>query len=139
MRSDCGFRHAASAPSAASSIGVARSDEEVAQDIAQVFLVLDDEDAFGHVDALLACGADRQLHLERRAFAHRRFHPDATAMHLYDLLGDGKAEPGPAFGLGVGAVDLVELLEDARLLVGRDTWPGIGHADSKVAVARTSR
>ena len=37
-------------------------------------------------------------------------------MHLDDLLGDGKTKAGSAFGLGIGVVDLVELLEYALLL-----------------------
>jgi hypothetical protein len=40
-------------------------------------------------------------------------------MHLHDLLGDGKAEARAAFCLGVGAVDLVKLIEDPILLVER--------------------
>ena len=39
-------------------------------------------------------------------------------MHLDDLLGDGEPEARTALGLGVGAVDLMELLEDPILLVG---------------------
>ena len=38
--------------------------------------------------------------------------PDAAAVHLDDLLSDGKAKASPALGLGVGVVDLMELLED---------------------------
>jgi hypothetical protein len=37
-------------------------------------------------------------------------------VHLYDLLGDGEAEARTALGFGVGAVDLVELVEDAGLV-----------------------
>ena len=89
-----------------------------------------------HATAFRGFGADRKLHLEGRALARRRLHPDAAAVHLHDLLGDGKPEAGAALGLGVGAVDLVELLEDARLLLGRDAGPGVGHADGEVAVAQ---
>jgi hypothetical protein len=38
-------------------------------------------------------------------------------MHLDDLLGDGKAQPRAALGLGNRVVDLVELLEDLLLLL----------------------
>ena len=52
--------------------------------------------------------------------------PDATAVHLDDLLGDGEAEPGSALGLGVGVVHLVELVEHAGQLVLRDARAGVG-------------
>src|SRR5262245_59566926 len=58
-----------------------------------------------------------KLHLKRRSFAWRRHHPDAAAMHLDNLLGDGEAESRAAFGLGHRAVDLMELLKDPILLV----------------------
>ena len=71
------------------------------------------------------------------------FDPDAAAMHLDDLLGDGEPEPGAALGLGVGAVDLMELLEDARLLFGGMPGPVSVTLTAKwpfaaLAVTRTS-
>src|SRR5262249_5960311 len=80
-------------------------------------------------------GSDRQLHVKRRTFAERRYDPDAAAVHLHNLLGNGEPQPGAALGLGVGAVDLVELLEDARLVLLRNTGPGVGHTEGEVAVA----
>ena len=62
------------------------------------------------------------------------FDPDAATVHLDDLLGDGEAEAGPALGLGVGVVDLVELLEDALQLLGRYPRTRVGHGNSEVAV-----
>jgi len=44
------------------------------------------------MDRLSELGARGERHVKRRAFARRRHHPDAAAMHLHDLLGDG--EPG---------------------------------------------
>jgi hypothetical protein len=35
-------------------------------------------------------GARRNLHLERRALPYDRLHPDAAAVHLHDLFGDGE-------------------------------------------------
>ena len=48
---------------------------------------------------------------------------------------DGEPQPGAAFGLGVRAVDLVELLEDARLVLLRNAGLGVGHTEGEVAVA----
>src|SRR5215831_4680143 len=94
-------------------------------------------------DSILYCdgnlaglGARGKLHTERRALAYRRFDPDAPAVHLNDLLGDGEAEAGASLGLGKGAVDLVELLKDPRPLVLGNTWPRIGHCDAEVTVDR---
>ena len=79
-------------------------------------------------------GADRQLEPERRALCPTLgFHPDAPAVHLDDALGDGEAEAGAALLLGIGAVDLLELLEDARLLAPRDARAGIGDRDHEAA------
>src|SRR5262249_30055270 len=52
-----------------------------------------------------------------------RLDPDAAAVHLHNLLGDGETKPGAALGLGVGAVDLVELLENAGLVLLRNAGP----------------
>src|SRR5262249_32984699 len=84
---------------------------------------------------LAVFGVDRQLHLKRRTFAERRLHPNAAAMHFDNLLGDGEAKPRTAFRLGVRAVDLVELLEDARLVLLRDAGPGVGHTQGEMAIA----
>ena len=81
-------------------------------------------------------GEDRQLHLKRRTFAEHRLDPDAAAVHLHNLLGNGEPQPGAALGLAVGAVDLVELLEDARLVLLRNAGPGVGHTEGEMAVAR---
>src|SRR5215510_13072843 len=86
--------------------------------------------------ALTELSAGRQLHLEGRALAERRLHPNAAAMHLHDLLGDGEAEARAALGLGKGTVDLVELLEDPSLLVRRYAGSGVCDGDGEVAIAR---
>src|SRR6478752_6216325 len=79
------------------------------------------------------------MHAEGSSLAERRFDPDAAAMHLDDLLGDRKPEAGPALGLGVGAVDLVELVEHARVLVCRYAGARVGDGDGKVAAHGTGR
>src|SRR5262245_27433248 len=86
--------------------------------------------------SLSELGARGKLHLEGRALAQRRLHPDATTMHLDNLLGDGKPETGATLRLGQGAVDLMELLEDARPLVLGNAGPRIGDADVEVTVDR---
>src|SRR5262245_36742480 len=55
-------------------------------------------------------------------------------MHFHDLLGDGKAEAGTALSLGVGAVDLVKLLKDARSVLLRNPGTGICHSHGEVAI-----
>src|SRR5262249_54561042 len=79
-------------------------------------------------------GARGQFHLERRSFAQRRHHPDAAAVHLDDLLGDGEPEACAALGLGKRAVDLMEFIEDPTLLVERYAGPGVRHRDCEVAI-----
>src|SRR5262245_66057841 len=85
---------------------------------------------------LLEFGARGELHLKRRSFAWRRHHPDASAVHLHDLLGDGETEPRAALGLGQRAVDLVELLEDPSLLIKGYAGPGVRHRNGEMAVPR---
>ena len=52
-------------------------------------------------------------------------------MQLDNALGDGEAEPGAALLLGVGAVDLMELMENPRLLRVRNTRPRIDNGHPK--------
>src|SRR5262249_239820 len=81
-------------------------------------------------------GARGEFHLEGRAIPERRFDPNAAAVHLDDLPGACEPQTGPALGLGVGTVDLVEPLKDAGLVLFGNAWPSIGHADVEVAVDR---
>src|SRR5579883_1224895 len=77
---------------------------------------------------MAGCGAgDGQR--EREAGAALRFvpHPDLTTLRLHDVAGDG--EPKSRAAALPRGVDLVEALEDAALLPGRDSRPGIGNAD----------
>src|SRR5690242_18374424 len=82
--------------------------------------------------ALPKFGARGELHLERRSFARRRHHPDAPAVHLDDLFGDGEPEPRAALGLGKRAVDLVELIKDPILLIKGYARPGVRHRDGEM-------
>jgi hypothetical protein len=65
--------------------------------------------------------------VERRASPEFRLYPDAATMHFDDLLGNCQSKPRAPFCLGVGAVYLLELLEDASLL--SDSNPGSRVAD----------
>src|SRR5262245_45842275 len=85
---------------------------------------------------LAELSTSRQLHLEGRTLTQGRLDPDAPTVHLHDLLGDGESEAGAALGLGKGAVDLMELLEDARPLALGNAGPRIGHADVEVTIDR---
>src|SRR5262245_47772822 len=72
--------------------------------------------------------------MEGRPVAERRLDPDAAAVHLHNVLGDREPQPSATLGLGKGAVDLVELLEDARLVFLRYPRTSVGNADSKVII-----
>jgi hypothetical protein len=63
-----------------------------------------------------------------------RFNPDATTVHLDNLLGDCEPETGPALGVGVGVIDLVELLEDALQFFLRYPWTRVSHGNCEVTV-----
>jgi hypothetical protein len=56
-------------------------------------------------------------------------------VHLDDLLRNGETEPGPALGLGVRAVYLVELLKYAGLVLFGNARPCVCDGDGEVAVA----
>jgi hypothetical protein len=45
------------------------------------------------------------------------------------LLGNGEPEARAALSLAVGAIGLMELLNDARALLLRNAWASIRHAD----------
>ena len=55
-------------------------------------------------------------------------------MQLDDAPGDRKAQARAALLARARAVDLLELLEDALLVLGRDADAGVGHRDQEAAV-----
>src|SRR5262245_19125396 len=55
-------------------------------------------------------------------------------MHLHNLPRDREAKPGTALRLGAGAVDLVKLLEDARLVLLRNAGTRVGYSNFEVPV-----
>src|SRR5262245_32297588 len=69
-----------------------------------------------------------QLHAERRTLTQRRLDPNAPAVHLDDLSGNGETEPRATLGARVRAVDLAELLEDVLAFLQRNAGPGIADA-----------
>ena len=88
------------------------------------------------LSGLAELGPRGEFHLERRSFARRRHHPDAAAVHLHDLLGDGEAEARAAFSLGKRAVDLMELIEDPILLVEWYSRASVRYRDGEMAIPR---
>ena len=60
-------------------------------------------------------------------------------MHLDDALRNREAQTGAALLPGAAVVDLLELLEDARLVLGRDAGAGIAYSDLETAVDRVAR
>jgi len=73
--------------------------------------------------ALSGLGANGPLHLNGRALAQGRLDPEVTAVHLNNLLGDSEAKACSAFDLRVRAIDLMELLEVAGLMLFRKPGP----------------
>ena len=85
---------------------------------------------------------------QRRAFSRLRFQRqaegkggalpltavqrDGAVVISHGVLDDGQAQSGTAGGLGVALVHAVEALEDAALVLRRDTDTGIGHRDHGV-------
>src|SRR5262245_3264391 len=95
-----------------------------------------DTDALASCHGLAVFGEDGQLHLKRRSFAEGRLDPNASTVHLHDLLGDGETQPGAAFGLGIRAIHLMELLEDTGLFLLRDPRSRVRHGDGEVPIHR---
>ena len=60
-------------------------------------------------------------------------------MHLHDLLGDGEAQTGAAFGLSKGDIGLMELFEDTRLLGEWNARTGVCYEKVEVPVYRFRR
>ena len=69
----------------------------------------------------------RQGEDERRADTDPALGPDAAAVGLDDLFGDGQAQPRPAAGPGPRFVGPVEALEDVGQTLRGDAFAGVGH------------
>jgi hypothetical protein len=62
------------------------------------------------------------------------FNPDPSAVELHELLGQRQPEPRALLLAGVLPPDLAELLEDRRLVLGRDPDPRVANGDRDEAV-----
>src|SRR5262249_39299439 len=66
---------------------------------------------------------------ERGPFADLAFNPDPPPVQLHELLGQRQAQACALLLTGVVPADLAELLEDRRLILGRDPDPRIADGD----------
>ena len=55
-------------------------------------------------------------------------------MHFHDLLCNGETKTGATLGLGVGVIDLVELVEDAGLVFFGDAGARVTYAHVEMTV-----
>jgi hypothetical protein len=79
---------------------------------------------------------NRQREGERGSLAHLALDPDPSTMQLHELLGQGQAEPRALLLAGVLTPHLAELLEDRRLILGRDPDSGVADGDGDHAIGR---
>lgn len=79
-----------------------------------------------HDNNALATGGDcgAQLRAERRTPTQCLHDPDAPALHLGDLSGNGETGPLTSLGARVPAVSLAEFLEDPLALFSWDAGAG---------------
>ena len=91
--------------------------EHVAEELDVLLVVLGDEDAFGHHQL----GSRGKREREHAPLAELALDPDAAAVELDQPL-RAQAKVG-ALELFCPEVGLLEILEDPRLVVGRDPWP----------------
>src|SRR5262249_1757482 len=73
---------------------------------------------------------------ERGPLADVALDPDPPALQLDELLGQGQAEPRPLLLPGVVPADLAELLEDGRLVPGRDPDARVADGNRDDALGR---
>src|SRR5262249_25799896 len=66
---------------------------------------------------------------ERRPLAYLALDPDPPPVQLDELLGQRQPEPRALLLPGVVPADLAELLEDGRLVLGRDADPRVADGD----------
>ena len=81
-------------------------------------------------------GRQRHDGAEGRALAWRALDLDAAAHPLDDALGDGEAQAGAAELARGAAIGLLEFVEDARLLSGRNADAGVANLEDDLACIR---
>ena len=77
----------------------------------------------------------RQREIKRGAEADGAVDPDASAMTLDEVAGNGKAEPAPR-AAGACLIDLVEALKNALLMLGRNARPRIADTEEQPITTR---
>src|SRR5262249_14906950 len=73
---------------------------------------------------------ERKVDVERATASDLALDPDPSAHELGELSSDGKAEAGASVLAGAGPVDLLETLEDQRLLVRRNSDAGVDDSET---------
>src|SRR5262245_21783240 len=73
---------------------------------------------------------------ERGSLAHVALDPDPPPVQLHELFGQRQPEPRALLLAHVVPADLAELLEDGRLVLGRDPDPRVAGGDRDAVVGR---
>src|SRR6266511_2266527 len=76
---------------------------------------------------------DRKGERERASLPDLAFDPETAAVQLDEPLRQGEAEPGALLGVHADLA-LLELLEDARLILERDPGSRVADRDARLAV-----
>ena len=76
----------------------------------------------------------RERDVENLASIPRGLGPDPAAQHLDQVFGDGKAQPEPAGFPRASAIHLVEALENAAPVLGRDAGAPVPDAEDDLLV-----
>src|SRR2546421_3455100 len=72
---------------------------------------------------------DRENQREGGALSRRRLHVDAPVVQLDEVARQREAQAGAATARAASLLGLVELVEDALQLLGRDADAPVGHVD----------
>src|SRR5262245_27564781 len=86
-----------------------------------------------------AVGREGQGEGERGTVAHLAFNPDPPPVELHELLGQRQSEPRALLLPRVVPADLTELLEDRRLIFGRDPNARVADGDGDGVLRRGGR
>src|SRR6516165_6857519 len=80
-----------------------------------------------------------KLQMKNCTLAQGRLDPDAAAVHLDNLLGDGQAKPSATLCPSARTIHLVEFLEDALLLLEWNARPRVAHRNEKLTIGAARR